>query len=177
MNYLWPKGLIQSAIASCLIVCTSWIGTRGFVGLGALPAASNWRYVTKYCPFAAAPVSASLMDPENFGCIKRKGPPPYTMVAFSNLSPVELTPSSPTLIPEYLLPDEGISVERVGTTGVAPLVATSCAKVNAWFPGGINKNELTAPTMNDSNAVVTLDITPPSEGSGGKLCGMDIPLR
>jgi hypothetical protein len=43
---------------------------------------------------------------------------------------------------------------------IAPADA-GCTKIDVWLP---NKNIATAPTMNDPNATVVLDITPPSKG-------------
>src|ERR1700693_6354573 len=120
--------------------------------------------------FAAAPYKVSRIVPENLGLVIRTGPPPYVKSTFLNVQSSHANPSKgccPFAMPTPLLTPP-VSARTTGAN--AGLVATnpplggSCAETDVWLPESMkNSNilELKDPTINETNATVTLDIHPP----------------
>src|SRR5208337_5377884 len=112
-----------------------------------------------------------------------KAPPPYIKVAFLKVQCSQLSPSNPiVMLPPNVL--SALLELRGGTTGTRPLPITvagtgpdggeDCAKVDVWIPTDTIDAQQ-APTINDPNASITLDITPSSTRDFG-LCHLALPL-
>jgi hypothetical protein len=99
-------------------------------------------------------------------------PPLYSRTTSLNMHSLHSMPSSCCVTPKKRPRAKSLCCKG-GTTGIAygkpaPAggVLDSCAHVDVWLPENTN-NVVRAPTMNDPNASVTLDITPPSESPRG----------
>jgi hypothetical protein len=192
-------GLAQSIIRGLAIVAVSMCGVFGF-GLSGCPPGTVCSNRTSVAALAAAPISSSLVVPLKVAFTRWYAPPAYARVTFVNTQSVQSRPSKICLTPLISAawrigtpqPMAGIcgvvpSMYNPSPGGAPPLYWLSkkevlsimvrhggradegaCAHVDVWFP---SKNIQQAPTMNDPNAKVILDITPPSSGMAGN-CSM-----
>jgi hypothetical protein len=168
MNYC-PYGLIKSCLTIFVISTLTFSGCLGGGECGVLNLLTSEKYVVSAKVFAAAPKSFSLIDPENLAFSNLNAPPPYSKVTSSKVFPSVFKPSSATLPCNMLLPMKlGCMGGTDGTAlGVTPIWAKAgCTTVDVWLPD--NRSINTAPTINDPNASITLDITPPSRCSQNK---------
>jgi hypothetical protein len=133
------------------------------------------------------------VTPEKRAFCKLYAPPLYSKVTPSKTQPSQSNPSNSCLTPliepvQYRGPS---ATEALGSAPniLFPLTSggpsrwkfvnwqgrcagkdcaggdVTCAIIDVWLP---KSDMLQAPTMNDSNATVTLDITPPVSGNPGK---------
>lgn len=68
-------------------------GIFGLAGSGFWPAATAAKNRCKITPFAAAPVSVSRMEPDNFGFTRFTAPPEYVRFTLSKIQSVQSMPS------------------------------------------------------------------------------------
>jgi hypothetical protein len=167
-----PYGLSRLTLTVLVAVAICGIGAcgLGWIGGFAVRRAPNMR--SKVTVFAAAPVSFKRKFFDTDTSLKLKAPPPYVNDTFSNLQPLQDRPSNCCVTPTQS-DSVKLRLPSGGTLGISPGADTAedCAKVDAWFPAS-TKNIMEAPTINDPNASVTLDITPPSEDSNGENCAV-----
>jgi len=175
--------LVFTAIASIVMFCLGAIGISvlyiggkgGFVGLdgaggfGITPNIRRTLNVLKAAPFNCS-VCFEMEQPT-----QRKKPPAYVTVdAFMLQGRSQETPSSCCTVPPKSLPDSSITHSNPDNSGSARGFVTpfrnppwaACTRVDVWLPEE-SSNALETPAANDSNATVSLDITPPLEGNQG----------
>ncbi len=163
-------GLLKLTVMSCLAVAVLSIGVLGVGGGGGAPWVSAVKKGNMPTVLAAAPPNITRIFPENLQSVSLYAPPPYSKVTFLKTHRSHTNPSSCCATPSKTVP-ETLGPGTVGTVGIAAGMANpcerccSCARIDAWIPKS-SKNIVQAPIMNDPNAMVILDITPPSEGSG-----------
>jgi hypothetical protein len=169
-GYMNQYGLTKLTVIGCFIVAVCSLGFLGVGGFGGTPRVSACKKGSMTTVFAAAPDKITRVVPENLQLARLYAPPPYFNVALAKTQFLQFNPSNSWGTPEKMefstkAPESG------GTTGTPPVAMAvwenrGCSRVDAWFPESI-KNALQAPTINDANATVTLDITPPSGDSRG----------
>jgi hypothetical protein len=150
------------------------IGVFGMIGCGTDSFA--FTNAMKAAVLAAAPVKTILVVPENEARLNLTAPPPYTMVELINFQSLTSRPSI-CCVPRLMMLPFIFSEDNPGTFGVkSPALndedtfggggATGdCARVTIWLPK--NSDPSVSPTMNDPNAKVILDISPPPSGRAG----------
>ena len=109
--------------------------------------------------------------PENLASENRNAPPPYRSNEPWNSHRTQSRPSSCCPSPPITEPTRWTAI--AGIDGINPgaeiapcCAAEACTVVDVWLPES-TRYVAEAPTINDPNAKVTLDISPPLEGSGG----------
>jgi hypothetical protein len=162
-------GLTKLTVIGCFAVAVFSVGFLGIGGFGGTPLVIPSKKGSTAIVFAAAPFNTTRIVPENLQLVKANAPPEYDNVTFSKKHPVQFKPSSSC--GTFLSTNPVCDVVIGGTTGTPPSemavwASTGCSRIDAWFPESM-KNALQAPTINDPNASVTLDITPPSGDSRG----------
>jgi hypothetical protein len=174
-------GVPKLPVTVSLTIAVLIIGAFGIAGLGGLWPTSrawiNWRKITV---FAAAPISSTRTGPENLKSVNWKLPPPYLKDWPLNTQRTHSVPSTPKGSP--VESPKSVKCCVIGGTVGTPAPPTifgrdggtctggacddgACARINVWLPEN-KKNEVSTPSANDENAIVTLDIMPP-EISGG----------
>jgi hypothetical protein len=146
---------------------------RGGVGLGIAPTAINKIHV-----LWAAPVRTTETFPGTFVSGKLKLPPPYVSTLAVTVHPSHEKPSSCCTLPPTFDPcpkncnggttgiAPGMDIVEGGSVGACEDCWNACTRVNVWLPESA-KNMQQAPTTNDPNASVTLDIRSPLDGERG----------
>src|SRR6266436_8189756 len=167
-GYSTPKGLELLPFTVSLTIAALIMGVLGTAGMGCWPAPRAWTNPRKLTVFAAAPLSTTRTGPEKEKLVNRYAPPEYSKVTFSKVQSAQSMPSKGCVKPDTPICEN--FPRRGGTTGSPPALTPimregSCANVDVWFPWSI-KEAQQAPTINDPNASVILDINPPLEDSG-----------
>ena len=157
-------GLLKSPMAACLIVASMGIGVPRAGCLGCWLAFSAFKNWIKASVFAAAPLRFTRMGPEKEKLVSVNAPPEYCKVTSENLHPSQSRPSIACSEPLTLL--LVMCGPSPGTTGslsrLIPWCSGSrvCARTDVWVPETMS-HDAKDPRINDPNASVTLDITPP----------------
>lgn len=155
-------------------------GCSGIGGFGADPGTIP-RSTSNLTVFAAAPVSSKCSGPEILALGRLYAPPPYVRMVSLNEQSVQLNPSSccappVTEVPKNWGPRPGMVGVRFeiamddwsgvpgGTGGDGPSANAEedCTTVEVWMPDETTSAQQ-APAMNDPNATIILDITPPQK--------------
>ena len=167
-----PNGVVRSAVKTSLAVAVRRIGLLGAIAGGFLLASIACRNWITETVLAAAPFNFIRIGPEIFGFTSRMGPPEYSNITSLNEQSTHSSPSNvsrpgpPKELWVNTLPDNGFTIgSQPSSFKGPPWVNTGCATVDVWLPESA-KNAVATPSANDTNAVVTLDIAPPSEFSG-----------
>ena len=173
-----PVSTVPSIVPLTFTICVLFL-LGAFVG--ACPLAKPWTKVRKMTVFFAAPLNSTRIGPETVNWARLKFPPLYFSVAPVKEQRIHSSPSTP--ISDGAPPTPKLSkwfaiggIAGIGTPAIlAPkgpdgagpgAGAGACAKVDVWLPEAM-KNMQSMPATNDIADSVTLDITPPSEGSTG----------
>jgi len=169
-GYRFKPPKLTQVTFSCRLICISLasvIGTVGLFGagleLGMTPENRSMLNV-----FKAAPLSSRrevpIVQP-----LHLKAPPAYVMSGAVMRHPLQSSPSRAWTSPSMLPPFQ--RTWRGGTIGSAPAISKAtrwpaCTRVDVWMSKSMANAQQT-PTINDPNASVTLDTTPPSDSSQG----------
>jgi len=167
-----PYGLAKLMLIGCSAVAFLSIGVFGGGIFGGAPwtRASISGRIAKV--FAAAPLNSKRVVPEKWQSTREYDPPAYVKVASEKKQPLHFMPSNCCETPKNFEPStEALKGGTIGSPGnpPPPWADATCSKVDAWFPESM-KNMQQAPTINDPNAIVTLDITPPSGQTNEECC-------
>ena len=165
-NYFRSSALIKSACCIGVISITfalyvggsgRWLGA---LGLGITPNTCRMMNV-----FRAAPLSWSVcFVMEQF--THRNAPPAYVSVVAPMVHVSQFIPSSGWMAPRKVLARKsGPIAGMVGSLFPRDKACCACTKVDVWMNGISNIEQ--APTINDANASITLDIKPPLNGERG----------
>ena len=166
-DYFWPYGVTRSAVKASFTRAALIIGSFCLVGGGFL----FWSMLCKKAEviraFAAAPLKVTRVVPENLGFTSLEAPPAYVNVTSVNEHSSQFKPSNCCSPPLKAVP-VNTAFCNGGTVGSAPGKTAcfgNCASVDVWLPESMrNSSTLQTPALNDPNAAVTLDITPPQSG-------------
>ncbi len=171
--YSDPYGLIKSTVIVCGLVAVSIIGALGLIGLGLEPSFTELTKANNLTVLAAAPFKITRIGVEMRALTSLYAPPEYSKVTLLKTQSLQFIPSSCWIRFENV--DEEKFILNGGTTGFAGSLTITlvdggdCANNDIWFP---NKDITRTPDINDPNANVILDITPPfghEKGNGVKM--------
>jgi hypothetical protein len=163
-------GVPKLPLTVSLTVAALSIGSLlGGLCLGAWPAANPWMNWRNIRVFRAAPSNSTRTGPEKEKSVNWKLPPPYLKTEPLNAHRTHSAPSTWKAKPETPIsvkwPDIGGTAGTPGPATAKGIRGGSCAEVDVWLPESA-RNAVATPSANDTNAIVTLDIKPPSEMSG-----------
>lgn len=163
--HFWPYGLTKSTVIVCSLAAILKMGLFGLTGCGLAPEFTESTKANKVIVLAAAPFKTTRIGVEIEALTRLKAPPEYSNVTFLKTQSLQSNPSSGWMT--FINDDEETTLPRnEGNVGSAPSKTiplwadAGCTRIDVWFP---NKNITKAPTINDPNATVILDITPPLE--------------
>lgn len=179
-SYSLPK--LPLTVSFMVAVCISGLGA---LCVGTWPAARFWTNFRKTTVFRAAPVSSTRTGPEKEKSVNWKFPPPYFSTGPLKTHRTHSVPSTLNAMTPPEMPKSLKCCVIGGTTGTAPAPTPiapggvigalgagagvsgggdDCAQIDAWLPAGTNDSVVATPSTNDANAIVVLDISPPSTG-------------
>jgi hypothetical protein len=169
------KSLFALLGRTSLAVIVGGIMAAGALGSCFAGQPSNPNVLRNPAVFNAAPLSSIRTGGVIVVLRKTYPPPPYCKVTFDSAHPSQETPSTRYLMLDNFAPLT-TRLPSGGTTGSAPSICINvrvgadvagdcCANVEVWFP---TSNTDMAPSVNDPNASVTFDISPPENGECGK---------
>ncbi len=165
-----PYGLARLIVTVCLAIAVLCIGVWGCGGIGGFAAEIASRMRNRIIVFAAAPVKVRRKFLEIATLLKLKAPPPYVNETLLKTQSVQSTPSNCCTRPDHVALEKwrlaGGTVGTSADTSTPPGPPRTCANVDVWLPESM-RNITEAPTINDPNASIILDIKPPLEGERG----------
>src|SRR5216684_19356 len=181
-------GLVKLMVVGLCAVAVLSIGVLGLGGSGGWPDIIAWSKGKIAKVLVAAPFKVTRVVPEKEQLIKLYAPPAYSKRTSLNTQLVQSSPSSDWVTSSKINSSnfgkatKGLKVgsEPVRTMPLLPCAAPpplntdlpcvepgACGVVDAWLPKDwfpANSKVLQAPTTNDSNASIVLDINPPTSG-------------
>ena len=166
LNYFCPYGLIKSIILRCGLLAVMILGTLGSNGTSLAPEFTASTNAITPAVFAAAPFNITRIGVDMWALTRLYAPPEYSKVTLLKTQSTQSKPSS-CWMTFSIFDEKNLLPRNGGTIGSAPPITIPlgcafevCTKIDVWLP---NKDITRAPTMNDPNATVILDINPPSE--------------
>ena len=167
----WPLyGLLQLPVTVFFTLALLSIGVFGLGGgPGASPVAACCSNASMVWVFAAAPFRLMRIFPRSFKFGRLNDPPAYVNSESAKTQSWHSSPSSGTKVPwlfPIVTPFIRTEMGGIGGSDLPPNNGmdwgADCARVGVWLN---NNDPRQAPTTNDKNAIVTLDITPSKNGA------------
>src|SRR6267143_2166601 len=151
--------VISSIVAGALSEALSTAGgLKAGGGTGRCGLLRAWSSARTTAVLAAAPPKCIRIPFINLGFTRRNAPPLYLKPTLSNTQFMHSSPSS-CCPEEFLIIESSRTLSfNAGTTGTDPSGGPTCAQVDVWIPKEMADAQQ-APTINDPNASITLDIT------------------